>query len=208
MIAPSARQAAKADQILSAARVLFLEQGYARASTDAITQAAGVSKQTLYAYFPRKEELLAAVLTRELSNLAVPGHIGETATTLEGLRERLLEVARNFLALMLRADTLALMRLMLGEVAHLPSIRPLARNAITSRVLAVAQTLLQQAADRGLLTITDFDLSARMFIGPLMSYVMVDGLMQAGVPDLPAESTLARLVDLFLRALTFGGTQP
>lgn len=58
------RQLAKRQQIADAATRLFLANGYAGTSTDAISADAGVSKQTLYSYFPTKVDLLAEVLNR------------------------------------------------------------------------------------------------------------------------------------------------
>ncbi|MBD0354642.1 MAG: helix-turn-helix transcriptional regulator, partial [Rubrobacteraceae bacterium] len=54
-LGPRAR--AKRDQILDGARRVFLRDGFAGASTDDIAAEAGVSKRTLYAYYPSKEDL-------------------------------------------------------------------------------------------------------------------------------------------------------
>ena len=56
------RAKAKRDQIRQGAQRVFLQRGFAGASTDAIASEAGVSKQTLYAYYPNKETLLSGVL--------------------------------------------------------------------------------------------------------------------------------------------------
>jgi TetR/AcrR family transcriptional repressor of mexJK operon len=48
-LTPRAR--AKRDQIREGAQRVFLERGFAGTSTDAIASEAGVSKQTLYAYY-------------------------------------------------------------------------------------------------------------------------------------------------------------
>lgn len=58
----SRRSVAKREQILRAAERLFLQNGFALTSMDAITAAAGVSKQTVYSYFPGKENLFEMVL--------------------------------------------------------------------------------------------------------------------------------------------------
>ena len=60
------RAQAKREQILSGARKVFLREGFAATSTDVIAREAGVSKRTLYAYYPSKEELFGDVL-RELT---------------------------------------------------------------------------------------------------------------------------------------------
>jgi TetR/AcrR family transcriptional repressor of mexJK operon len=59
---PGRRGRAKRDQILTGARRVFLRDGFAGASTDAIAAEAGVSKRTLYAYYPSKEDLFVDVL--------------------------------------------------------------------------------------------------------------------------------------------------
>src|SRR5262245_19291118 len=48
--------------IIKAARDVFRDQGFERASMDAICERAGGSKATLYSYFPSKEDLFIACL--------------------------------------------------------------------------------------------------------------------------------------------------
>ncbi|MBV6656829.1 MAG: TetR/AcrR family transcriptional regulator [Devosiaceae bacterium] len=52
----------KEAQLLEAARSVFLEQGYAGAGVDDIVHRAGISKATLYKYFPDKALLFRAVV--------------------------------------------------------------------------------------------------------------------------------------------------
>jgi len=60
---PSAAQlAAISDTILSAAQALFLSQGYANTSMEAVVAASGVSKATLYARYANKHELFQAIV--------------------------------------------------------------------------------------------------------------------------------------------------
>jgi TetR/AcrR family transcriptional repressor of mexJK operon len=55
------------EQLVSTARRLFLEQGYARTSMQAIASAARVSKGTLYARYPTKSHLFRAIVVDRLS---------------------------------------------------------------------------------------------------------------------------------------------
>ena len=59
------RKGRKFDQVVAGARDVFLREGYEGASVDAIARDAGVSKATLYSYFPDKQHLFLAVLTAE-----------------------------------------------------------------------------------------------------------------------------------------------
>ena len=55
----------KFDQVLDGARQVFMADGYEGASVDAIARAAGVSKATLYSYFPDKKLLFMEVAKTE-----------------------------------------------------------------------------------------------------------------------------------------------
>jgi AcrR family transcriptional regulator len=61
---------AKRRQILEGARTVFLSQGFDAASMGEIAKVAGVSKGTLYVYFPSKEELFGAILRHECRSQA------------------------------------------------------------------------------------------------------------------------------------------
>ena len=59
-------------RILSAARTLFFEHGVPAVTTDMLAKAAQTSKMTLYKYFPNKEELLEAVVQKEVARIYEP----------------------------------------------------------------------------------------------------------------------------------------
>lgn len=55
------------DDLLNAAKRLFLERGFADTSVDQITKAAGVAKGTYYLYFTTKEDVRDALAERAAS---------------------------------------------------------------------------------------------------------------------------------------------
>ena len=59
---PRVPNAAKHAQIMDAARVEFLDNGFGDASMDRIAKGADVSKRTLYKYFESKEKLFLAII--------------------------------------------------------------------------------------------------------------------------------------------------
>jgi TetR/AcrR family transcriptional regulator, mexJK operon transcriptional repressor len=59
------RKGRKFDQVLEGARTIFMRDGFDGASVDDIARAAGVSKATLYSYFPDKRILFVEVARRE-----------------------------------------------------------------------------------------------------------------------------------------------
>jgi AcrR family transcriptional regulator len=57
------------ESLLDATARVLLKEGYDRASTNRIAQAAGVSIGSLYQYFPSKEALVAAVIDRHMEGM-------------------------------------------------------------------------------------------------------------------------------------------
>lgn len=64
-----ARAQATVEAIVKATARVLIEEGYDRASTNRIAQAAGVSIGSLYQYFPSKEALVAALVEEHLSKM-------------------------------------------------------------------------------------------------------------------------------------------
>jgi AcrR family transcriptional regulator len=68
MSPPSKRTEARKNQILDAALLVFAQHGFAAARMDEIALASGLSKGTLYWYFPSKDALILALLQRLLAS--------------------------------------------------------------------------------------------------------------------------------------------
>lgn len=62
---PTVKRGRKFDQVLMGARDIFMSDGFEGASVDDIARAAGVSKATLYSYFPDKRLLFMEVAKTE-----------------------------------------------------------------------------------------------------------------------------------------------
>ena len=92
------------ERLLDAAAGVFVERGYARATTKGIAAAAGVAEGTIYRHFADKSELFQAVFTRQRAASAdalvkLPELAG-TATVRENLQRliRLIEDAEEHVA--------------------------------------------------------------------------------------------------------------
>lgn len=199
----SPRAQAKRRQITEAARTLFLGQGFARTSMDAITTEAGVSKQTLYAYFPSKDDLLIAIVAEALQALGSPPGVGAPRTRHE-LRAALIGFGERLLGAMLREESIAILRLLLGEAVHVPELRNTFLEALPYQLLGRASAVLRAAADNGVIVLDHPEISVRMLVGPLMSYVVFGGLMSNDAPQHPGVETIEWLVDAYLRTLDDG----
>ena len=84
------RKEARPQELLDAALTLFAHKGFAATRTEEVAARAGVSKGTLYLYYPSKEELFKAVVRQNLSALIARGE--ELVGAFEGSTSELLQV--------------------------------------------------------------------------------------------------------------------
>lgn len=199
---PSSRTEKQA-HILAAAHQLFLANGYKRTSMEAIRALAGVSKPTLYTHYADKEELFAAVIRTSfdaagISMLPTHFHI----TTRAELQQVLIALATQATRTIMTPEYLALLRNIISEMPHFPQLIDIFRNNGPVRSLAMASQLFHHAYHNGVIHVADSQLAARMFMGPMMTYIFTDGLLQAGDPQPPAPTIIEQHVDLFLNAVT------
>ncbi len=102
--------------ILAAATKLFLRDGYAATSMEAVAAAAGISKRTLYARFADKAALLQAAVAKLIAAWLPPFDAGlEGAASLEAA---LLQASRQMLRTALAPEALALHRLVVAEAGR------------------------------------------------------------------------------------------
>lgn len=204
---PRSGRGNKQDAIRAAAQRLFLAQGFARTTTDAITREAGVSKETLYRYYPSKDAIFADVLgCQTLDNPHdSPLAILESAepTTPEELRLLLTTLAKRITATMFHPDYLALVRVTIAEEPRFPELGALFRARVPDRVIAEVESLFRRAQQDGLIAPVDARTAALLFVGPLVAHLFFDGLLApVGAAQAPNEEELATLVDLVMNAVT------
>lgn len=196
----------KREQILAAARRLFLQHGFAATSTDAIKAEAGVSKETLYRYYPSKEALFADVLRQlTLEHLPQPLQVERAGLHLQGreaVRAVLLMLAQELVSIMMQPEYLALLRVVVAESARFPHLGAMFREAVPEPSLVYLATLLAQMREQGLVAEAHDDAAARMFLGAILTYALLDGLLTAdGMPHPPDSQRLTALVEVFLGAI-------
>ena len=115
----------KQQQILQAAKEIFLEAGFVVAKMDDIAAKAQVTKQTVYRYFNSKESLFEAVLAAMGEQSERDMH---TWLKLEDNREALEGFALAFIDWHLSEQHLATCRLLIAESYQAPQISQLFRN--------------------------------------------------------------------------------
>ncbi|MEH2422810.1 MAG: TetR/AcrR family transcriptional regulator [Nostoc sp.] len=192
------------EAILEAATAVFLEQGFARASTDEIANRAGASKQTLYSLYPSKAALFAALMKRRSEKLVDPvasAILRQDAPAHEVLYQYGLQVLRANLS----DNGQQLQRRLIAEA---PVFCDLA-NAFWQNGPGwgreIVKQYLESLVQRQVLSINNTDLAADHFMSIVFGWPMLRASFQ--LPSLfQTDEALAEwvqsAVDVFLRAHT------
>jgi AcrR family transcriptional regulator len=104
--------------ILFAAKDVFLELGFERASMDVIAERAKTSKRTLYAHFESKEKLYLAVV--ELIRGLYLDKLRSPAEYAKDTSEALVQFCGRFMDLLLWAPAIGMCRLAISEAERFP----------------------------------------------------------------------------------------
>lgn len=194
------------EQIRAAAQGLFLQHGYLATSTDAILTAAGVaSKETLYRYYASKEDLFVDVLrhltlsqphfSAQLAELPVP-------QDMHTLRQALVTLAREILALMSQPEYLALLRIIVAEAPRFPQLGALFRATVPDRAIVILTGLLRQAREQQIIADVDFDAVTHALLGGLLTYALTGIVFAGDNARPPALDRADAIVDILMPALT------
>src|SRR6266404_5931196 len=154
--------ASKVESILAAAKRSFLAAGFGAVSMDAIAREAGVSKATVYAHFAGKEELFGAMIGRECERYFARFSAGELDP--RDVRASLTVLGRRYLELLLSSETIALHRIILGEVTRFPVLGEVFWRAGPERQRVQIEAFLKSAIASGTLALADTRLAAEQFV--------------------------------------------
>jgi AcrR family transcriptional regulator len=146
--APATRQRrkeARPQELLDAALELFAQKGFAATRSEEVAARAGVSKGTLYLYYPSKEELLKAVIRQRLSTAIAAG--AEEAEQFKGPASELLAlVLTRWWLEVFDSPTSAVFKLVITEVRNFPDLA----KFYVDEVVDPGQQLIGRILERGI----------------------------------------------------------
>jgi AcrR family transcriptional regulator len=151
----------KFDQVLEGARTVFLRDGFERASVDDIAREAGVSKATLYAYFPDKRLLFLEIASAECRRQAADAEsrIDPNAPIAQVLRL----AAEKITAFMLSDFGQRIFRIAVAESENFPAVGEEFYKSGPQLVKERITEALRCACERGELVIDDIPFAAAQF---------------------------------------------
>ena len=197
------RKDARPQELLDAALTLFVDKGFAATRAEEVAALAGVSKGTLYRYYPSKDELFKAVVRNCLSARIAEGaemvaqHAGSASELLslvmgEWWRQVGLGVAGG------------ISRVMMAEARQFPELARFYADEVIEPTHALLGGLIERGIASGEFRPVPVAETVHVLIGPLLHLMLAEhsfGPCQVGGVTIDPTAVLATQLDLIFRGL-------
>ena len=184
---PSAKQVEAIDAaILQTAKAMFLEEGFDRAAMESVTARTGVSKSTLYARYPSKEDLFAAVVEASVREWSARFSVDDDQLT-DDIGQRLRHHARTIARSMTMPDVQAFRRILFATHERFPALALAMYDQAYSFILNLLVRDIQDAAERDGCPAVD----ARGVAERLLSAIQGWYLQESTVREVPLHELIA-----------------
>jgi AcrR family transcriptional regulator len=154
-------------EILAAALECFAKSGFAGTRLDDVAAAAGVTKGTLYLYFPNKEALFEAVVRSAVLPVIAfaEEHIAQSTESAAALLEWLL---RRWQERSLPAQC-AISKIVIAEASSFPTLARFYLDEVVARGLTTVSAILRMGIERGeFRPIADIENVTRCIVWPML----------------------------------------
>ena len=197
------RKEARPGELLEAALDLFVEKGFAATRVDEVAARAGVSKGTLFLYFPSKEELFKAVVRENLAgrftewSAELETFVGDTSDVLRYCYQVWWERIGN-------TKASGITKLMLSEAQNFPEITRFYQQEVILPGQALIRRILERGIARGEFRPVNLDYAVYLVLAPLIFLMMWKHSVGACVPDalgLNPEQYIEAQIDNLLQGL-------
>jgi TetR/AcrR family transcriptional regulator len=201
------RKDARPGELLGAALDLFVEKGFAATRVEEVALRAGVSKGTLFLYFPSKVDLFKAVVRHHLSGLFTEWNAEfETfsGTTADMVRYCMQQWWERVGATQVSGIT----KLVMTEAHQFPEIADFYRQEVIEPGNDLIRRILQRGVSRGEFRELDIGYAIYSIIAPMIFIIMWKHAMAPccaahtpGMPSVDPAAFVANQADIILRGL-------
>jgi AcrR family transcriptional regulator len=159
------RKEARPAEILAAALECFRERGFTATRLDDVAARAGVTKGTIYLYYPSKEDLFKAVVQGELRpNIERL----EAILELPGPTAALLECLLTTFAAVVASPVSVMPKLVIAEAGNFPDLARFYLENVVHRGLRLIAATLRRGIERGEFRAIDVDHAVYCVVGPML----------------------------------------
>jgi len=196
------RKETRPQELLEAALLLFVEKGFAATRSEEVARAAGVSKGTLYLYYPSKEELLKAVIGHNLAD-----RIAEGAALAAGFEGSAGDMLRGLLTDwwgdLYDSPAAGVFKLVITEVRNFPDIAHYYASQVVEPARQLVGGIVRRGIAAGEFRPVDVDNAVHSLVLPLVMICLHRHSLGASALDwhLDGRQFIAQHVQLLLAGL-------
>lgn len=198
------RKEARPQELLDAALALFVEKGFAATRSEEVAVRAGVSKGTLYLYYPSKEELFKAVVRESLGTKIAEG-AEELAKYQGSMADLLAWMLRQWWERMGMTPAGGIMKIMMSEARNFPELTAFYVDEVIQPSCALLEEVVRRGIARGEFRDVDVQSAVHVLIGPVLHMVMhqhsIGACGLAHGPQANPDQVLALQLDLLFHGL-------
>jgi len=197
------------EQILNAALVVFGEHGLAGARLEDIAKKAGLSKGTIYLYFPNKEALF-----REVVRHTVVSKIQEGERRFEAMSgsatQALTDFMRSHWNFIRSAHFAPLFRLIYAEIHNFPDLARFYGEEVVTRGHRLVAAIISRGIETGEFRTVDPNVAARMLTAPFVMHGLWCTHREcfASVAKKTDDQVLDELMRFYLHAIQADDSRP
>ncbi|RTK98177.1 MAG: TetR/AcrR family transcriptional regulator [Neisseriaceae bacterium] len=161
------RKEARPAEIIHAALQLFIQKGFAATRLDEVAKQAGVTKGTLYLYFPSKEELFKAAVRETVvpSILLAEKIVADAQLSPEQLLRCLVG---EWIRLIAESPANGISKLVVAEAGNFPDLAHFYLDEVVYRVRKVLAEILQRGIDSGEFRPLNIEFAVKEIISPVI----------------------------------------
>ena len=191
-------------ELLEAALDLFVEKGFAATRSEEVAARAGVSKGTLFLYFPSKEELFKAVVRENVVKPVTEGAL-EFANYQGGsgalLKYLMLAWWRRYGS----TKASGISKMIISEANNFPDLAAFYQEEVIVPAMRLLNDVLERGRSQGEFKNFNTDHTAMAVIAPMLFLIMSkhsSALCHAGSKQMDPEEFIAQHADLLVRGLS------
>jgi TetR/AcrR family transcriptional regulator len=197
------RKEARPGELLDAALELFVEKGFAATRSEEVAVRAGVSKGTLFLYFPSKEELFKAVVRENIS-----GRFPEWNEAFRSFEGSTADMVRNCLKVWWErvgtSKASGISKLVMSEARNFPDLAAFCQQELVQPCRDLICRILQRGIDRGEFRAVDLQYTAYNIMGAMVFLMNMKHSLGACLPlehQLDPQRFIASQADILLQGL-------
>ncbi len=198
------RKEARPGELLDAALDLFVEKGFSATRVEEVAARAGVSKGTLFLYFPSKEDLFKAVVRENIANKFPTWQ--EEFISFEGSSADMLRYAMtSWWERIGKTRASGITKLVMSEAQNFPEIADFYQEEVITPGNAMIRRILARGVQSGEFRPMDLEQAVHIIVAPMIFLMMWKhsmGACAASAKIVDPEQFIHMQVDVLLHGMS------